>query len=127
VNGRAQVVKFLRRKWARELDCRLKKDLWAFTDNRVAVRFEYEFHDTTGQRHRAHGNESWGFDDYGHMRRRFASINDPPITEVSESFAGSGRVDVTPPVFASAPPPSRLSWLDGGWRGESAISVPSMH
>ena len=67
LNGRAEVVEFLRRKWAREHDYRLKKTLWAFTGNRIAVRFEYEFHDDTGQWCRGHGNENWEFDDNGYM------------------------------------------------------------
>ena len=74
VNGRAQVVEFLRPKWARELDYRLQKELWTFTGHRIAVRFEYEFHDAAGQWYRAYGNENWEFDDRGYMRRRFASI-----------------------------------------------------
>lgn len=81
LNGREQVVEFLKRKWARELDYRLKKTLWAFTDNRVAVRFEYEWHDDSGQWFRSHGNENWEFDEFGYMKRRFASINDQPIKE----------------------------------------------
>ena len=81
VNGRAEVVEFLRRKWARELDYRLRKELWAFAGNRIAVRFEYEFHDAEGQWWRAYGNENWEFDEHGYMSRRFASINDLKITE----------------------------------------------
>ena len=79
INGRAQVIEFLRRKWARELDYRLKKELWAFTGNRIAVRFEYEFRDATGQWFRAYGNENWEFAANGLMQRRYASINDLPI------------------------------------------------
>jgi len=86
VNGRAQVIEFLRQKWARELDYRLKKELWAFTDNRIAVRFEYEHHDATGQWYRAYGNENWEFDNDGYMQRRFASINDLAITEAERKF-----------------------------------------
>ena len=82
INGRAQVVEFLKRKWAKEHDYRLKKTLWAFTGNRIAVRFEYEFHDASGQWYRAHGNENWEFDDLGYIRSRYASINDQPIAEV---------------------------------------------
>ena len=81
LDGRAQVVEFLQRKWAKEHDYRLKKTLWAFTGIRIAVRFEYEFHDATGQWYRAHGNENWEFDDLGYMKLRYASINDQPITE----------------------------------------------
>jgi uncharacterized protein len=92
VNGRAQVIDFLRQKWARELDYRLKKELWAFTDNRIAVRFEYEYHDATGQWYRAYGNENWEFDAHGYMQRRFASINDLPITEAERKFRWEWRV-----------------------------------
>jgi nuclear transport factor 2 (NTF2) superfamily protein len=80
LRGRAEVVEFLRRKWARELDYRLRKELWAFWESRIAVRFEYEFHDAAGQWWRAYGNENWEFDEHGLMRRRFASINDLAIT-----------------------------------------------
>jgi len=86
VNGRAAVVEFLRGKWERELDYRLRKELWAFQDNRIAVRFEYEFHDASGQWWRAYGNENWEFDEHGLMRRRFASINDLKITEAERKF-----------------------------------------
>jgi nuclear transport factor 2 (NTF2) superfamily protein len=86
INGRAQVVEFLRRKWHRELDYRLKKELWAFTGNRIAVRFEYEFHDDSGQWYRAHGNENWEFDELGYMKSRYASINDMPIQEADRKF-----------------------------------------
>ena len=86
VNGRAEVVEFLRRKWAREFDYRLRKELWAFQGNRIAVRFEYEFHDAEGQWWRAYGNENWEFDEFGFMRRRFASINDLKITETARKF-----------------------------------------
>ena len=74
--GREAIVEFLRRKWARELDYRLRKELWAFTDHRISVRFEYESRDASGQWWRSHGNEHWEFDDDGLMRRRDASIND---------------------------------------------------
>ena len=77
--GRAEIIAFLRRKWARELDYRLIKELWAFHGNRIAVRFQYEWHDHAGNWYRAHGNEQWEFDDSGLMRRREASINDVPI------------------------------------------------
>ena len=86
VNGREQVVEFLSRKWVRELDYRLKKQLWAFTDNRIAVRFEYEWHDDAGQWYRSHGNENWEFAENGLMQRRFASINDQPIKEADRKF-----------------------------------------
>jgi uncharacterized protein len=81
VNGREQVVELLTRKWEKELDYKLKKELWAFTDNRIAVRFEYEWHDHSGQWHRSYGNEMWEFDENGLMQRRFASINDTDIKE----------------------------------------------
>ena len=86
VNGRAAVVEFLRGKWSRELDYRLRKELWAFQGNRVAVRFEYEFHDASGQWWRAYGNENWEFDELGFMRRRYASINDLKITEADRKL-----------------------------------------
>jgi nuclear transport factor 2 (NTF2) superfamily protein len=86
VNGREQVVEFLSRKWARELDYRLKKQLWAFMDNRIAVRFEYEWHDDAGQWYRSHGNENWEFAENGLMQRRFASINDQPIKEAERKL-----------------------------------------
>jgi nuclear transport factor 2 (NTF2) superfamily protein len=81
LNGREQVVAFLTRKWQKELNYKLKKELWAFTDHRIAVRFEYEFQDSTGQWYRAYGNENWEFDDNGLMKKRFASINDLAIRE----------------------------------------------
>ncbi len=86
LHGRAQVVEFLRRKGAREHDYRLQKTLWAFTGNRIAVRFEYEFHDDAGQWWRAHGNENWEYDEHGYMARRFASINDVKIAEADRKF-----------------------------------------
>ncbi len=86
LHGRAQVVQFLTRKWSRELDYRLRKELWAFRENKIAVRFEYEFHDAAGQWWRAYGNENWEFDEHGLMRKRFASINDLAITEADRKF-----------------------------------------
>ena len=86
LTGRPAIVDFLRRKWARELDYRLIKELWAFHLNRIAVRFQYEFHDDSGNWFRAHGNEQWEFDDLGLMRRREASINDVPIREADRKF-----------------------------------------
>ncbi len=86
LRGRVEVVEFLQRKWARELDYRLQKTLWAFTGNRIAVRFEYEYRDDSGQWFRAHGNENWEFDAHGYMARRFASINDQPIAEANRKF-----------------------------------------
>jgi uncharacterized protein len=84
--GREEIVAFLKRKWARELDYRLQKNLWCFTENRIAVRFEYESHDQEGQWWRSHGNELWEFDDEGYMRRRDASINDYKIDESDRKF-----------------------------------------
>lgn len=81
INGREEVIAFLTRKWEKELDYKLKKELWAFTGNRIAVRFEYEYHDAAGQWFRAYGNENWEFDENGLMQKRFASINDLPIKE----------------------------------------------
>jgi nuclear transport factor 2 (NTF2) superfamily protein len=79
INGREEVVKFLTEKWQRELDYKLKKELWAFTDNKIAVRFEYEWHNAEGQWFRAYGNENWEFDENGLMKKRNASINDVEI------------------------------------------------
>ncbi|HEV3340731.1 MAG TPA: nuclear transport factor 2 family protein [Pirellulales bacterium] len=84
--GRDEIRAFLTRKWARELDYRLVKALWAYTDNRIAVRFQYEWHDEAGQWHRSYGNELWEFDDRGLMRRREASINDVEILESERKF-----------------------------------------
>lgn len=81
ITGREAIKVFLHRKWAKELDYHLRKELWAFTDNRISVRFEYEWHDADGNWFRSHGNEHWEFDDDGLMRRRDASINDIPIQE----------------------------------------------
>ena len=84
--GRAQIVEFLTRKWAKELDYRLIKELWSFGGNRIAVRFAYEWHDDGGYWYRSYGNENWEFDDAGLMQRRFASINDMPIAETDRKF-----------------------------------------
>lgn len=81
LQGREEVKAFLIRKWNKELDYRLKKELWAFTENRIAVRFEYEWRDDSGQWYRSYGNENWEFNENGLMRKRFASINDLPIKE----------------------------------------------
>jgi uncharacterized protein len=80
-SGREAIKAFLRRKWARELDYRLRKELWCFTDNRIGVRFEYEWHDDSGNWFRSYGNEMWEFAENGLMQRRFASINDAVIQE----------------------------------------------
>jgi nuclear transport factor 2 (NTF2) superfamily protein len=84
--GREQIVAFLRRKWDRELDYRLIKELWAFQDNRIAVRFAYEWHDDAGNWFRSYGNENWEFDAQGLMLARHASINDAPIREQDRKF-----------------------------------------
>jgi nuclear transport factor 2 (NTF2) superfamily protein len=86
VTGRAEIVQFLQRKWAREMDYRLIKELWAFTENHIAVRFAYEWHDDAGNWFRSYGNENWEFDDSGLMRRRIASINDLPISEAQRLY-----------------------------------------
>ena len=86
LDGREQIVKFLARKWASELDYRLIKELWAFAGNRIAVRFAYEYHDPAGLWFRAYGNENWEFDEQGLMVARHASINDLPISEAERKF-----------------------------------------
>jgi nuclear transport factor 2 (NTF2) superfamily protein len=89
-SGRAAIVEFLRRKWARELDYRLIKELWACHGNHIAVRFQYEYHDDSGNWFRAYGNEQWEFDELGLMRRREASINDVAIKEGERRFTWPG-------------------------------------
>jgi uncharacterized protein len=86
ITGREEIVRFLSDKWRRELDYRLIKELWAYTDNRIAVRFQYEYHNGDGAWFRAYGNENWEFDESGLMRRREASINDVPIVEADRKF-----------------------------------------
>ena len=86
VTGREAIVQFLRRKWARELDYRLIKELWAVSSDRIAVRFAYEWHDDSGHWYRSYGNENWEFDGDGLMRRRYASINDLPIGETERKY-----------------------------------------
>jgi len=81
INGREEVKAFLTTKWEKELDYKLKKELWAYTGNKIAVRFEYEWHDKDGQWYRSYGNENWEFDENGFMKKRFASINDLTIDE----------------------------------------------
>ena len=88
VTGREEIVAFLRDKWSRELDYALRKELWGFRGNRIAVRFQYECHDATGQWWRSYGNELWEFTDDGLMRRREASINDLRITEADRRIFG---------------------------------------
>jgi len=86
LSGREAIVAFLRRKWAKELDYRLIKELWAFGRARIAVRFAYEWHDDSGNWFRSYGNENWEFDQNGLMRQRLASINDLPITEEERQY-----------------------------------------
>ncbi|WP_040262516.1 nuclear transport factor 2 family protein [Pseudomonas massiliensis] len=86
IHGRAEAQAFLERKWNKELDYRLIKELWAFTEHRIAVRYAYEWHDDSGHWFRSYGNENWEFADSGLMTRRFASINDLPITEAERKF-----------------------------------------
>lgn len=86
IHGRAEIVAFLKRKWAKELQYRLIKELWAYTANHIAVRFAYEYHDDGGNWFRAYGNENWEFDDQGLMRRRLASINEHPISIAERKF-----------------------------------------
>ena len=92
VNGRAEIVEFLTRKWAKENDYRLIKEIWAHSDNRIAVRFAYEWHDDAGNWFRSYGNENWEFDELGYMKERHASINDLAIEESERLFKWpSGR------------------------------------
>ncbi|CDZ31822.1 Hypothetical protein NGAL_HAMBI1145_05880 [Neorhizobium galegae bv. officinalis] len=86
VEGREAIIGFLTRKWQRELDYRLLKELWSFRENRIAVRFAYEWHDDSGNWYRSYGNENWEFDEHGLMRRRLTSINDAPIREAERRF-----------------------------------------
>lgn len=81
LNGREEVQEFLKKKWEKEIDYKLKKELWAFTENRIAVRFEYEWRDNAGNWFRSYGNENWEFNEDGYMHKRYASINDVPILE----------------------------------------------
>ncbi len=89
LKGRDEIKAFLKRKWAKELDYRLMKELWSFTENRISVRFEYEWHNEQGQWFRSYGNEHWEFDEHGLMRRRDASINDVPIDERQRRYRES--------------------------------------
>jgi uncharacterized protein len=86
INGRAEIIAFLTRKWSKELDYRLVKEMWAFTDSRIAVRFAYEWRDDSGNWFRSYGNENWEFAADGVMQRRFASINDLPIGEADRKY-----------------------------------------
>jgi nuclear transport factor 2 (NTF2) superfamily protein len=102
LEGRDAIQAFLARKWARELDYRLIKELWAFRENRIAVRFAYEWHDDSGHWFRSYGNENWEFDDAGLMRLRIASINDLPITAAERKYhwASGRRPDDHPSLSA---------------------------
>lgn len=86
ISGREEIVRFLQRKWAKELDYRLIKEVWAFHEARIAVRFAYEWHDDAGNWFRSYGNENWEFDEYGQMRVRLASINDLPVKEADRKY-----------------------------------------
>ena len=92
LNGREEIVSFLEAKYAKELEYKLCKELWAFTDNKIAVRFAYEWHDKAGQWWRSYGNENWEFDENGLMKVRFASINDLAIKENERKFTWEGSV-----------------------------------
>lgn len=86
IKGRAEIIAFLERKWAKEKHYKLKKELWCYQENRIAVRFEYEYQDAQGQWWRAYGNENWEFDALGYMQKRYASINDLAISETERKF-----------------------------------------
>ncbi len=86
ITGRTTIKEFLTRKWQKELDYRLRKELWCFMDNKIAVRFEYEYHNAGGDWYRAYGNENWEFAENGLMMKRFASINDVAIAEIDRKF-----------------------------------------
>lgn len=86
IKGRDQIIAFLTEKWKKELNYKLKKEYWAHTDNRIAVRFEYEYQTSDGQWYRAYGNENWEFDNNGYMTKRFASINDLKISEIERTL-----------------------------------------
>ena len=106
IRGRSEIVTFLTRKWAKELDYRLIKELWAFTENRIAVRFAYEWHDESGNWFRSYGNENWEFAENGLMRRRIASINDLPIKDSERKYHWDR---------ASLRPPDHTGLSDLGW------------
>lgn len=99
INGREEIVSFLKSKYAKELDYRLCKELWAFTENKIAVRFAYEWHNETGQWYRSYGNENWEFDENGLMKVRFASINDLVIEEHDRKL--TWQSDIRPDDFLS--------------------------
>src|SRR5262249_61918094 len=98
--GRAEIIEFLRKKWARELDYALRKDLWSFHGNRIAVRFQYESHNAGGQWFRSYGNELWEFDDDGYMQRREARLHHAPVAQ-----AGRGAFRPPPPAGGGPAPP----------------------
>ena len=104
INGRQEIIAFLKRKWIRELDYRLTKEVWTFASNRIAVRFAYEWHDDSGQWFRSYGNENWEFNEQGLMGGRFAGINDLPITATDPKlhWPPGGRPDDQPSLSALA-------------------------
>ena len=99
INGRKEIAEFLTRKWEKELDYKLIKEVWAYSDNHIAVRYAYEWHDDSGNWFRSYGNENWEFSPEGLMQRRFACINDLPIKESERKFTWEG--DVRPDDFPS--------------------------
>jgi len=99
INGRDEIVSFLQNKFKKELDYKLTKELWAYTENKIAVRFAYEWHDESGQWYRSYGNENWEFDENGLMKKRYASINDLAIDKSDRKFLWSG--DVRPDDYPS--------------------------
>ena len=113
IQGRAAIEAFLARKWTRELDYRLIKQVWTFRDNRIAVRFAYEWRDDSGNWFRSYGNENWEFDEHGLMRRRIASINDLPIAAHNRRYHWP---------LGRRPAPQKLA----GWRMEPPVSEPSV-
>ncbi|MDO6486181.1 nuclear transport factor 2 family protein [Colwellia sp. 6_MG-2023] len=92
VNGRDEIVEFLTEKWQKEIDYKLIKELWAFTENRIAVRYAYEYKNSEGQWFRAYGNENWEFDEFGLMKNRYACINDLAIEEKDRLFTWQGKI-----------------------------------
>ena len=92
IKGREEIVEFLTEKWQKEIDYKLIKELWAFTENRIAVRYAYEYKNSEGQWFRAYGNENWAFDSLGLMKNRFACINDLPIEEQDRLFIWEGNI-----------------------------------
>ena len=119
--GRDQIRQFLAGKWDRELDYRLVKGLWAFTADRIAVKFEYEWHDQEGHWFRSYGNELWEFDDRGLMRRREASINDRPILESDRKFFWPAPAPGRRTIRESIDHPRPIAVFDHGGHGEERI------